>query len=364
MEVIMGNIAIIGHGIVGSGVTEVLRENRDVLSQRAGCGVDLKYILDTRPIEDKCYVSDISTIINDPEIDVVVETVGGATYALEYTKAALNAGKCVVTSNKEIVATHGDKLLALAREKNVNYLFEGAVGGGIPIIRPISQCLLANRLEEIYGILNGTTNFILTKMADDGMDFASALKQAQELGYAERDPSDDVKGRDVCRKICILASLAFGYHVSPEDVQATGIEDVTIDDIIWAKSKDFAIKLIGRAVRLEDGVTAYVAPHMVPKSNLLANVNDVYNAVITCGNAAGDVMFYGQGAGKLPTASAVVADILDALRHKNARKYFDWQPAKKGWLVPPTELKTQWYVRGEGLCDTNPGNKFAMRVLI
>ena len=360
----MGNIAIIGHGIVGSGVVEVLREGREVLSRRADCEVNLKYILDIKTVDDECYISDFSTILNDPDIDVVVETAGGATFALEYTRAALDAGKCVVTSNKELVATHGDKLLALARERNVNYLFEGAVGGGIPIIRPISQCLLANRLEEIYGILNGTTNFILTKMAAGGMDFASALKQAQELGYAERDPGDDITGKDVCRKICILASLAFGRHISPDDVETEGIESVTIDDIIWAKSKNFSVKLIGRAVRLENGVAAYVAPMMVPKSNLLANVNDVYNAVITCGNAAGDVMFYGRGAGKLPTASAVVADIIDALRHKNARKYFDWQPAKDGWLVPPSEIKSQWYVRGEGLCDTAPGGRFAMRVLI
>lgn len=360
----MGNIAIIGFGTVGSGVAEVLRMDTAGLSKKAGREAKLKYILDNRKLDDECYVPDFQTILNDPEVDVVVETIGGATHALEFTRASLAAGKSVVTSNKELVATHGDTLLALAKEKNVNYFFEGAVGGGIPVIRPISQCLSANRLEEVYGILNGTTNFILTKMTENRMEFEDALMQAQELGYAERDPSDDVKGKDVCRKVCILASLAFGYHVYPDDVPTTGIEDIITEDIIWAKSKGYAVKLIGRAARLGDHITAYVAPHLVPKDNLLANVGDVYNAVVACGDAVGDVMFYGRGAGKLPTASAVVADIIDALKHKNARKYFDWQPAKADWLVSPDELKTQWYVRGEGLCDKPDSKKFAMRVLV
>ncbi|MCL1820863.1 MAG: homoserine dehydrogenase [Oscillospiraceae bacterium] len=360
----MSKIAIIGHGTVGSGVSEVLRGGAELFSRRAGRDVSLKYILDINPIDDPCGITDFSTILNDPEVDVVVETVGGATHALDYTRAALNAHKSVISSNKELVATYGDELLALAHESNVNYLFEGAVGGGIPIIRPISQCLLANRLEEVYGILNGTTNFILTKMTDERMDFAPALKRAQELGYAERDPADDISGKDVCRKICILASLAFGHHVYPDDVPTTGVEDITAEDIIWAKSKGYAVKLIGRAVRVEDGISAYVAPHLIPKSNLLAGVGDVYNAIITCGDTVGDVMFYGRGAGKLPTASAVVADIIDAVKHKNERKYFDWSPAKSGWLIPPDELKSQWYVRGEGLCDEKPNGKFAMRVLL
>ncbi|MDR2530930.1 MAG: homoserine dehydrogenase, partial [Oscillospiraceae bacterium] len=269
---------------------------------------------------------DFAAIESDPEVKVVVETIGGVTHAYDYTKRALLAGKSVVTSNKELVAEHGHELLTIARDKNVNYLFEASVGGGIPVLRPLNQCLAANEITEIYGILNGTTNYILTRMSDDGITYEEALKQAIELGYAERDPSADISGKDTCRKICILAALAFGKQIDPHKVSVRGIDDLAGVDCP-AGSK---IKLVGRAGRTKDGgIAVYVAPHVVGKGNLLYNIDGVFNGIVIKGDAVGEVLFYGQGAGKMPTASAVVADVIDAVKHMSARKYIYWEDGRE-----------------------------------
>ena len=346
----MVNVAILGFGTVGSGVAEVIHKNGSHISQKVANQIDLKYILDIREFPDSIFadkfVKDFSVIENDPEVDVVVETIGGAPIALEYTRRALNAGKSVVTSNKELVATHGYELLQLAQEHNVSYLFEASVGGGIPIIRPISQCLGANELSEITGILNGTTNYILTRMIRAGLSFETALKEAQDNGYAERDPSADIEGADACRKICILASLAFGHHIYPEQVPTEGITHITLSDVAFARSGDMKIKLLGRAIRREDDkVCAYVAPHLVSDESPLANVEDVFNAISVKGDAIGDVMFYGRGAGKLPTASAVVADVMDAAKHLKTRKYISWAEGGPDTVYSIDEVRNRWYVR-------------------
>jgi homoserine dehydrogenase len=278
----------------------------------------------------------------------VAECIGGTGAARDYTLRALNAGKSVVTSNKEVVAEYGDEFLALAREKNLNYLYEASVGGGIPIIRPLSSCLAANEITEIYGILNGTTNYILTKMIKEGLSFDTALAQAQEKGYAEADPTADVEGFDACRKICILASLSFGRHVYPSQVPTQGITGVTAEDVALAEAAGKKIKLLGRAVRQENGkVVAYVAPHLLPEDHQLAGVEDVFNGIVVCGNVIGDVMFYGRGAGKLPTASAVSADVLDAVKHKNRRQNMDWLPGGEDVVGDYTQLPLRWYIRTE-----------------
>lgn len=346
----MVNVAILGFGTVGSGVAEVIHKNNNHISQKVANQVNLKYILDIRDFPDSMFadkvVHDFSVIEQDPEVDVVVETIGGATIALEYTRRALLAGKSVVTSNKELVATHGYELLRLAKENQVTYLFEASVGGGIPIIRPISQCLAANELCEIAGILNGTTNYILTRMIRAGLPFEAALKEAQEKGYAERDPSADIEGADACRKICILSSLAFGRHIYPEQVATEGISHITLSDVAFAHSGDRKIKLLGRAIRREDDrVCAYVAPHLVPDESPLANVEDVFNAISVKGDAIGDVMFYGRGAGKLPTASAVVADVIDAAKHLKSKKYITWDEGGPDAVYSIDEVKNRWYVR-------------------
>ncbi len=316
----MVNVAILGFGTVGSGVAEVIQKNNNHISQKVANQVNLKYILDIRDFPDSPFanqvVHDFSIIEQDPEVDVVVETIGGATIALDYTRRALSAGKNVVTSNKELVATHGYELLQLSKQMGVNYLFEASVGGGIPIIRPITQCLAANELGEIVGILNGTPNYILTRMIRAGLPFEVALKEAQDNGYAERNPSADIEGADACRKICILSALAFGRHVYPDQVPTQGITKITLSDVAFARSGDMKIKLLGRSIRREDDkICAYVAPHLVADESPLANVEDVFNAISVKGDAIGDVMFYGRGAGKLPTASAVVADVMDAAMH-------------------------------------------------
>ena len=325
----MISIAILGHGVVGSGVAEVLANNADGIAVKAGDAIEVKRILDLRAFPDLPYADKFTTnfddILNDADIRVVVETMGGLHPAYDFVKASLLAGKSVVTSNKELVAAKGDELLAIAKENNLNFLFEASVGGGIPIIRPLDQCLAANNILEVAGILNGTTNFMLTKMIDDGMSFDSALALAQELGYAERNPAADVEGHDACRKICILASLAFGKHVYPEEVHAEGITALTEADVQYAAACGGVIKLIGRAVRGEDGrICCQVAPMILPREHLLAGVSDVFNAVMVKGDNVGDVVFVGRGAGKLPTASAVVADVIDAVKHLNARKYIFW----------------------------------------
>jgi homoserine dehydrogenase len=348
----MAKVAILGLGTVGSGVAEVLTKNAASIAKKAGEPVEIKYILGRHDYPDSPFrdlvVKDFSVIEQDPEVTVVAECIGGTGAARDYTLRALNAGKSVVTSNKEVVAEYGDEFLALAREKNLNYLYEASVGGGIPIIRPLSSCLAANEITEIYGILNGTTNYILTKMIKEGLSFDTALAQAQEKGYAEADPTADVEGFDACRKICILASLSFGRHVYPSQVPTQGITGVTAEDVALAEAAGKKIKLLGRAVRQEDGkVVAYVAPHLLPEDHQLAGVEDVFNGIVVCGNVIGDVMFYGRGAGKLPTASAVSADVLDAVKHKNRRQNMDWLPGGEDVVGDYTQLPLQWYIRTE-----------------
>ena len=352
----MAKVAILGFGVVGSGVAEVLTRNQAHIDEKIHSGVELKYILDLKDFPDSPFASmivhDFSIIEEDPEIDIVVETIGGAGVAKDYTLRALSAGKSVVTSNKELVAKHGCELMELAREKGVSYLYEASVGGGIPIIRPLKQCLAANEITEICGILNGTTNYILTRMIRSGLPFAQALKEAQSNGYAEADPTADIEGHDACRKICILASLAFGRHIYPEQVPTEGITKVSLADVAYADSCGRKIKLLGRAIRGDDGkIRAFVAPHLVEGGNPLAGVEDVFNAITVKGNAIGDVMFYGRGAGKLPTASAVVADVMDATRNRNQPKYPDWGPGETGIVLPPDDVVSAWYVRADASAE-------------
>ncbi|MBP3270881.1 MAG: homoserine dehydrogenase [Ruminococcus sp.] len=347
----MKNVAVIGYGVVGSGTVELFMKNREAISKKIGRDCEVKYILDLREFPDSPFadriIHDFDTILNDDEIEVVAEVVGGTTFAYDYTKRLLEAGKSVVTSNKALVAAKGAELLKIAHEHNVNYLFEASVGGGIPIIRPLNKCLAGNTIEEIAGILNGTTNFILNKMIKDQMDFDTALKLAQELGYAEQDPTADVEGHDACRKICILASLAYGKHVYPEKVHCSGITNVTLDDIAYAENAGFAIKLIGSAKLLDGGkITAIVCPRLVSKTNLLASVDGVYNAITVKGDGVGDVMFYGQGAGKLPTASAVVGDIIDCLKHTDRSVMISWDDCHDdSYIVPYKSVENAMYVR-------------------
>ena len=324
-------VAIMGYGVVGSGVANLLEKNHEhIVKKSMQSEMELKYILDRRTFPGDPYehlvISDFSKILEDDGVKIVVETMGGVHPAYEYVSACLNAGKSVVTSNKELVATKGCELLRIADEKNVNFLFEASVGGGIPIIRPISQCLAANDIDEIAGILNGTTNFILTKMISDGMTFEDALFLAQKNGYAERDPSADVDGFDACRKICILAALCFGKHVYPDCVHTEGIRKITLADVEYARSWGGVIKLIASAKKLDNGkVSVMVSPAFIQNHSQLATVDDVFNAILVRGDAIGDVVFYGKGAGKMPTASAVVADVIDCAKHMERKKFFGWQ---------------------------------------
>ena len=346
----MIRVAVMGFGTVGAGVAEVLRMNGALIQERLGEPVELKYILDIRDFPDSPFadrvIHDFETILQDQSVDILVETIGGAKVAYDYTKRALLAGKHVVTSNKELVATHGCELLKIAREKNVNYLFEAAVGGGIPVLRPLHQCLAGNEIEEVFGILNGTTNYILTRMVRAGVTFEAALREAQSLGYAEQDPTADVAGHDACRKICILADLAFGREVLPEDVPTEGIAGVTLRDVEIVEQAGWRVKLLGRAVRRTDGrVSAYVAPHLVRDDHPMAGVEDVFNAVMVRGNAVGEVMFYGPGAGKLPTASAVVGDVLDAAQHREKRKNVGWGAREASGIATWETLPMRCYCR-------------------
>ena len=352
----MVNVAILGFGTVGSGVAEVLTTNGGLIDHRVDDLVRLKYIVDVRDFPDSPYkdlfVKDFAVIEGDPEVDIVVETIGGATIALEFTTRALKAGKSVVTSNKELVATHGYELLQLAKDNGCSYLFEASVGGGIPILRPLTSCLAANELEQVTGILNGTTNYILTRMIRAGLTFDQALKEAQANGYAEKDPTADVDGHDACRKICILAALAFGRHVYPSQVPTQGIRGVTLEDVAYADSVGCKIKLLGRAIRQPEGkVRAFVAPHLVPGENPLSGVEDVFNAIAVTGNAIGDVMFYGRGAGKLPTASAVVADVIDIAKDLKKDRHNGWEEGAPDLVVSPDGLASPWYVRARMSAD-------------
>ena len=345
----MINIAVLGHGVVGSGVVEVIDQHKLSISKKAKEEINVKKILDIREFPDLAYsnkfTKDFNEILNDNDIKIVAEVMGGINPAFEYVKACLENGKSVVTSNKELVAAKGQELLKIAEEKNVNFLFEASVGGGIPILRPIAQCLAANDLYEVLGILNGTTNFVLTKMAKENMSFEDALKLAQQLGYAERDPSADVDGHDACRKICILAALSFGKHVYPNQVKTEGITKITLADKEYADIFGGVIKLIGRAKLLEDGkITADVYPAIISKENQLSSVDDVFNAIMVRGDAIGDVMFYGRGAGKMPTASAVVADVIDCVKHLSARKYLSWAEGYEDYVVPTTVNNAKFFV--------------------
>lgn len=315
----MIEVAVMGYGTVGSGVVEVIEKNKAEINQKAGEEINIKYILDLRdfpgdPYADKV-VHDVEVILNDPEIQIICETMGGLKPAYEFTKRALLSGKSVCTSNKELVATHGPELIHIAHENKCNYLFEASVGGGIPIIRPLNYSLTAEKIDGISGILNGTTNYILTKMEKEGAGFEEILKQAQDLGYAERNPEADVEGYDACRKIAILSSLMCGKNVRYQDIYTEGITKITTEDFVYAKAMGRTIKLLGKS-REEDGkLYAMVAPFMISMDNPLSMVNDVFNAVCVHGNMLGDSMYYGRGAGKLPTASAVVSDVVDCARH-------------------------------------------------
>ena len=346
----MIQVAILGHGVVGSGVAEVLRKNAAGIAHKAGDAIEIKRILDLREFPETPYADlftkNFDDILHDADIRIVVETMGGLHPAYEFVKSCLQAGKSVVTSNKELVAAKGDELLEIAKNRNLNFLFEASVGGGIPILRPIDQCLAANEVYEIAGILNGTTNFMLTKMIEEGMGFEDALALAQKLGYAERDPSADIDGHDACRKICILASLAFGRHVYPDQVHTEGISRDSAADVQYAAAWGGAVKLIGRAVRQADGrLYAVVSPMLLKKSSLLADVSGVFNGIMVRGDAIGDVVFYGQGAGKLPTASAVVADVIDEVKHLGARKYLFWERGSADYVVDYREEALPVFLR-------------------
>ena len=346
----MISVAIMGHGVVGSGVAEILTTHKQKLFASIGEEIYVKHILDLRefpdsPLADR-FTKDFNDILNDREVRVVVEVMGGLNPAYDFVKKCLKSGKSVVTSNKELVAAHGAELLQIAKDENVNFLFEASVGGGIPIIRPISQCLVANIVDEIAGILNGTTNFILTKMIEDGMQFDAALKLAQDLGFAERNPAADIEGHDACRKICILASLAFGKHVYPNSVHTEGITEITLEDVKYAEAYNCVIKLIGRVKRLDDGkIDIIVAPMFVPNKSQLANIDYEFNGIMVRGDCTGDVVFYGKGAGKLPTASAVVADVVDCCKHLKTRKFLFWADGNGDNILPYEESVTAMYIR-------------------
>ena len=343
-------IAIMGHGVVGSGVVEVLHKNAESIAKKAGQPIEIKYILDRRSFPELPYgdlfVQSFETIRDDPQVGVVVEVMGGVEPAYSFAKACLERGKSVITSNKELVAAKGAELLALADQNHVNFFFEASVGGGIPIVKPLHLCLGANEISEIAGILNGTTNFILTKMIREGMAFEEALALAQELGYAEKDPTADVEGHDACRKICILASLAFGRHIYPQYVHCQGISKITAADVAYAEQWGGVIKLIGRAKRLENGrVAIQVSPAFISRESQLAGVDDVFNGILVRGDATGDVVFYGKGAGKLPTASAVVSDVIDAVRANDTVKTLQWQDAQGDVTQPFDDCPVEAYIR-------------------
>ena len=328
----MINIAVLGYGTVGSGVVEVIKTNQDKVNNSAGEEINVKYVLDLRdfpgdPVEE-ILVHDYNIILNDPDVKVICEVMGGVNPAYQFTKDALNKGKSVCTSNKELVAAHGPELLEIAKKNNANYFFEASVGGGIPIIRPLNQCITADEITEITGILNGTTNYILTKMTDEGLDFDSVLKRAQEKGYAERNPEADVEGYDACRKIAILTSLAYGKHVDYNDIYTEGITKITENDIKYAKAMNGTIKILGMSKEINGTVYSMVVPYIISTEHPLGNVHGVFNGIFVHGNMLGDTMFYGKGAGKLPTASAVVSDVIDAVKNQGNTVRTVWSEEK------------------------------------
>ncbi|MEJ8734851.1 homoserine dehydrogenase [Mediterraneibacter sp. ICN-202921] len=347
----MVNIAVLGYGTVGSGVIEVIDTNGKRINQRVGDEIYIKYVLDIRdfpgdPIQEKL-VHDFEVIVNDPEIQIVVEVMGGIEPAYTFVKRCLLAGKSVATSNKALVAKHGAELLSIAKEKNINFLFEASVGGGIPIIRALNSSITADEIEEITGILNGTTNYMLTKMFYEGADYEEVLKEAQANGYAERNPEADVEGYDACRKIAILSSLISGHQVDFEDIYTEGITKITKQDMMYAKEMGMTIKLLASSRRENEHLHAIVAPYLLPAEHPLYSVNGVFNAVFVHGNVLGDAMFYGSGAGKLPTASAVVADVVDAAKHLNRNIMTMWE-SEKVELFPIAETVKRYFVRIAG----------------
>lgn len=340
--------AVLGYGTVGSGVVEVLEKNSARIAEKVGEDIKVKYVLDLRdfpgdPIQDRV-VHDFEVILNDPEVKIICETMGGNEPAYTFSKKALLAGKSVCTSNKELVANHGPELLRLARENKCNYMFEASVGGGIPIIRPLNSSLTAEELDTITGILNGTTNYILTRMAREGADFADVLKEAQAKGYAEKDPTADVEGYDACRKIAILSSLMTGKTVDYQEIYTEGISKITAEDFAYAAAMNRSIKLLAMSKVVEDGCFAMVAPFMIPSENPLYGVNDVFNAVFVHGNMVDNTMYYGRGAGKLPTASAVVSDVIDCARHIGKTVICRWSEEKQP-LLDISVTKRRFFVR-------------------
>ena len=345
----MINIAVLGYGTVGSGVVEVFRTNHETINKRAGEEIKIKYVLDLRdfpgnPVEE-ILVHDFEQIVNDPEVDIVVEVMGGTGAAYNFTKRALEAGKSVCTSNKALVAKHGPELMEIAKEKEINFLFEASCGGGIPIIRALNSSLTADVVDEVTGILNGTTNYMLDKMNTEGADFNTVLKEAQEKGYVEADPTADVEGQDACRKIAILSSLAYGRFLDFEKVYTEGITKITPEDMEYAREMGRNIKLLGTSKRVgEDSFYALVAPFLVGKNNPLHSVNGVFNSIFVHGNMLGDAMFYGSGAGKLPTASAVVADVVEASRHLHDTIPVNWSNEEMT-LMDPDSVEGRFFVR-------------------
>ena len=350
----MIQVAVLGYGTVGSGVVEVIEKNKAEINKKSGEALNIKYILDLRdfpgdPYEDKV-VHDVNVIMDDPEVKIICETMGGLKPAYDFTKRALMSGKSVCTSNKELVAAHGPELIRIAHENKCNYLFEASVGGGIPIIRPLNYSLTAEKIDAITGILNGTTNYILSKMEKEGADFAEVLKEAQEKGYAERNPEADVEGYDACRKIAILTSLVCGQQVNYEDIHTEGITKITETDINYAKAMSGSIKLLGTSKSIDGKVYCMVAPFILDKEHPLATVNGVFNGIFVNGNMVGDTMFYGSGAGKLPTASAVVADVVDAAKHVDTNIMTIWDPNKM-ILGDKSEFACKFFVRVKDTVD-------------
>lgn len=357
----MKKIAILGFGVVGSGVAEVLTQNKSIIEKKLAESIEIKYILDLRDFPDSPFadkvIHDFNIILDDPEISIVAEMMGGSHPAYDFSKACLLAGKNVVTSNKEVVSKFGTELLEIAKQNNVRYLFEASVGGGIPIIRPINNDLTANKITSIDGILNGTTNYILTQMNEHGTSFAEALKDAQSKGYAEADPTADIEGIDAARKICILSALSFGKCLCADTISRQGITQITADDFAIAKSLGYTIKLIGHSEIIKSKIYADVAPRFVPLSNPLAHISDVYNGILVCANMLDNVLFYGKGAGKLPTASAVTADIIDIAEKMGtaACPTISWSNAEGDDISSEEEYKTQRCII---LCGRVEGAKY------
>ncbi len=354
--------AVLGHGVVGSGVVELFYKNKKSIEKRAGTEMDIKYILDLRDFPDSPYkdkfTKDFNDILNDDEVTSVAECMGGVEPAFTFVKSCLEKGKSVSTSNKELVAEKGDILLAIAKEHSCNFFFEASVGGAIPIIRPLHKCLAANDITKVAGILNGTTNFILTKMYNDSMPFEEALKLAQDLGYAEKDPTADIEGQDACRKICIISSLVFGKHVYPKSVYTKGISKIQLCDVAAADVLGHAIKLVATVTKQENGkILPAVMPMAVPYDNIISGVNDVFNAVLVYGDGIDQAMFYGRGAGKLPTASAVMGDVIEAVKHKVTVFSQSWESADNDLFIDDIDnFSARWYFRIPAGSDAPEGS--------